>query len=265
MGVGLRRFASILILLLATTAGAPLALGQSGIGQALSTSGYRVASGTGWRNRIDDAAANAEDILQNCGDRFRDWYVANRTTVVKATSFFHAVGRSQPYSLALLFLFVSTLLWGRERQAQLRNLFVKLMSKAPIPLYRNGGVTDEHIRIVRELLFFTCVYILYELAARFLAFQDTSNVSFYSNFVFRLILILLLLRAHWRLRINVLGRKTLSDEQKMHLQEWFDEHFAHLDVSATTVRRLAIGIFLFTFGPTAIYHLPQVLDRLTAK
>lgn len=195
---------------------------------------------------------------------FRSWYGVNRNEIVSSTEWAKSLRQSETYSFALLLLAVSVLLWGRENARQLKDLFSHLVTRDPVPFNKKIGVKKDYLTIVRQVIFYSCLYILYELISRFLAFRNDSDVAFYSNLTFRATLIVLLLCAHRSLKKGILNQKTLSDDQQETLLEWFEKHFATLNVSAGRVRRLAISIFLLTIGPSILLHIPQLLDFIVS-
>jgi hypothetical protein len=204
--------------------------------------------------------SDAKQWLQNQSDSFRIWYSANRAQVVSDTEWAKSLRQSEAYSVALLLLAGSVLLWGRDNIQQLKELFLHLVQRDPVPFNKKIGVKQDYLSIVRQVIFYSCLYILYELVSRLLAFRNDSDVAFYANLVFRATLIFLLLRAYRSLKNGILNQETLSDDKKQTLQQWFNEHFARLNVSATRVRRLAISIFILTIGPSVLLHVPQLLD-----
>ena len=94
----------------------------------------------------------------------------------------------------------------REKIYSIRSFFNKMMEKNPLPAYRKGGIKDEYIVRVRKILFYFCIYFIYQIIQYPLSFGSHSQVAFFADLMFQSVIVTLLLVEYFRLKRSVSKR-----------------------------------------------------------
>lgn len=214
---------------------------------------------------LDELFADFLGILQGFWQWLQQAYLNNRTGIVGILNVVDQVGTSSAYTAGVGGVFVLFVLRARNKAPLILEIFTRLFDPTPFPHARNLGVSNRQFVTVRTILFLSALYLLYEVVHVPLTFGNQSAVSFYTDVVIRLALVILLTIAHATMDYTISSISHIQEETHLRLVSWYREHFEELEVTTKMVNRWALSILAMLVVPRIADLLPLVLDPLFVR
>jgi len=143
----------------------------------------------------------------------------------------------------------------------LKNLYARMFSAYPLPAWRQGGVTNEHIETSRHAIFFYILFVLYQLVQFAFTLGASNEVERFVDFLIQLVLLGVILGDYESVR-QALWKRHTDGSKRGRVADWLKMKFEDMNISFTGLRRKVIFIFLASFALVLIRNLPWIADLL---
>ena len=190
------------------------------------------------------------------------WWESHGDAVREASDFFMTVRADEPIGL-LSFALLVVLVLPRNAKA-VRSFFNQIMSKYPLEAFRKGRVHDEDIAQARKLLFFYCLFLIYQVIQMPLTLGADGVLPFMADLVFQVLLLGFLFSAYRQLRRSMRLRWKDDEDRRQKMTEWLNSKLEGMNVRIHEMRKLALSVFAVSFGPVAIEKPPSLISTLVA-
>ncbi len=196
---------------------------------------------------------------------FSAYYLQHREQVVQAARASDFVRHNWYFGIGA-FVVYALITLPRDGGA-IVGFFNQMMKKAPLPAYRKGGVTDIDIEKTRKVLFFYCLYLLYQVIQFPLTVGQDNQITFYADAAIQVILLGALFGSFGDLKLNFLdawkGEADLDRKAKAQkMKNWLDTKLSGMNVRWRDMRGYALSVFAVNFLPWALFHAPGALDGM---
>ena len=191
-----------------------------------------------------------------------EWWTSHGGTVTEASELFATV-RADDVLASLAFVLFAVAVLPRS-VADIRSFFNQIMTKYPLPAFRKGGVEDEDIAQARKLLFFYCLFLIYQVFQMPLTLGANGIFPLVADLFFQVVLLGCLFVAYWKMKRRMRLRWADDPERKQKMAEWLNAKLDGMNVRIREMRRLALGVFVVSFGPVAVEAAPTLISGLVA-
>lgn len=162
-------------------------------------------------------------------------------------------------------LAVFFLVTHREKLLRIGKFFDQMMTKYPLAAYRRGGISDSHIQSVREILFFYCLLLMYQLVQYpySVAVRGATgtwvDVAWWADLLIQASLVGLISQTYTTVVREVREASKGNIEKQQQMSEWLNEKLEGMHVRFKDIRWLAFGLLTASFTPAFLQFLPQFL------
>lgn len=205
-------------------------------------------------------AAESEATSASRQGALAEWWAAHGDTVREASELFATVRADDVLALLAFALFAVAVL--PRSVTDIRSFFNQIMTKHPLPAFRKGGVEDEDIAQARKLLFFYCLFLIYQVFQMPLTLGANGILPLVADLFFQVVLLGFLFVAYWKLKRRMRLRWVDAPDRKQKMAEWLNEKLDGMNVRIREMRKLALGVFVVSFGPVAIEAMPAMISAL---
>lgn len=136
--------------------------------------------------------------------------------------------------------------------------FENMMSKHPLPAYRQGGITDANIAATRKLLFFFTLLLLYQLVQVPLTFGNNSRLAFWADLAVQVALLATLFISYRALKLRIVGK--LPDGKRKRMKDWLSTRLEGIGIRIGDMRKIAVTLVVVSFAPFVLQNLPQLMS-----
>lgn len=150
-----------------------------------------------------------------------------------------------------------------RKVANIRLFFNQMMEKHPLPAYRQGGVTDDEIAQARKVLFFFCLYFVYQIVQFPLTIKNHDGIAFFADLIFQVVIVGFLLSGYFRLQHLMSERWENDAERHEAMMKWLNTKLEGMQIKWGELRRITVGIFFVSFSPYFFAHVFGWLDALS--
>lgn len=144
----------------------------------------------------------------------------------------------------------------------IRAFFNQMMKKHPLPAFNKGGINDENIMQARKVLFFFCLFLIYQIVQFPLTNGHESELAFVSDFAFQFVIITFLISEYRGLKRALEERWRNDPSRSAYMQDWLNSKLDGMNVKWRNIRKLAVGVLMVGFGPAFGAHLYGWMDSL---
>jgi hypothetical protein len=205
------------------------------------------------------AQATAGKPFANGVRRVRNTYRNHRQQFATVSDY---SGRARENRLVGLFGFVVFILLTLPKNAGgVRAFYRQMMEHSP--LSAGGGATDDDNRQARKVLFFYLLFLLYQLVQFPLTLGHDNRIQFLTDFAIQTILLLTVIWTFHRLKRGLHERWRSDPARQEKMDSWLNAKLEGMNVRWRDISKLAVGVFVAGFTPTALSHLTGWLDAMT--